>query len=343
MNVSLVSKKNVPDDAIISIRSGAVRRQGAANANKPFVFPQSAVDGGDCVVKVDIMQNIGSGYIVLRPNQKEGRQYEVILGDNDMACEIKIDPTGNDVTPAPAEDDAATAKTKQAAKQYLEGTGLLPFVQGVLQVVAKQQPQDPFAAMAKHFNSASDEAVAPMPGSPKAAPTSPTKATPESPKATPDPSADKEISKAEEETPLPAEAGAEGAQPASGTPRNVEAPDESEQTASPPAAEEAAPAEGQAEASKAEKAEDDVDDHKSVDDVDVQFTATIRGKNLAAEAEEEKPDEQEEKNPTEEEKPNEQEEQNPTEEEKPNEQEEKNPTEEEKQEDENPTEEAKEG
>jgi len=295
MNVSLVSKRNVPDDAIISIRSGAVRRQGAANANKPFVFPQSAVDGSDCVVKVDIMQNIGSGYIVLRPNQKEGRQYEVVLGDNDMACEINIDPTGVASPSAPAEDDAATAKTKQAAKQYLDGTGLLPFVQGVLQVIAKQQPQDPFAAMAKHFNSASDEAVAPMPGSPKAAPTSPTKAMPESPKATPDsPKAAPESPKAEavetaEEIPPAGEEAAPPAEAAVGTPR-AEATDDSEQKAPPPAAE--APAEGQAEASKADKEEDDVDDHKSVDDVDVQFTATIRGKSLVAEAEEEKPAEQ---------------------------------------------------
>jgi len=294
MNVSLVSKRNVPDDAIISIRSGAVRRQGAANANKPFVFPQSAVDGGDCVVKVDIMQNIGSGYIVLRPNQKEGRQYEVVLGDNDMACEINIDPTGVESPSAPAEDDAATAKTKQAAKQYLDGTGLLPFVQGVLQVIAKQQPQDPFAAMAKHFNSASDEAVAPMPGSPKAAPTSPTKAMPESPKATPtSPKAAPESPKADaaetaEETSPAVEAAAPAAEAAVGTPR-AEAADDGEQKAPPPAAEEEAPAEGQAEASKEEH---DVDDHKSVDDVDVQFTATIRGKSLAAEAEDEKPAEE---------------------------------------------------
>merc|ERR1719350_2561908 len=189
-----------------------------------------------------------------------------------MACEIKIDPTGAESPSAPAEDDAATAKTKQAAKQYLEGTGLLPFVQGVLQVVAKQQPQDPFAAMAKHFNSASDEAAAPMPGSPKAAPTSPTKAMPESPKATPEspktvPESPKaapespESPKAEatetaEATPPAGEAAAPAAEAAVGTPRAAEAPDESEQKASPPAAEEAAsaaPAEGQAEASKYDK------------------------------------------------------------------------------------------
>merc|ERR1719350_1755679 len=170
-----------------------------------------------------------------------------------MACEIQIDPTGAESPSAPAADDATTAKTKQAAKQYLEGTGLLPFVQGVLQVVAKQQPQDPFAAMAKHFNSASDEAVALMPGSPKAAPTSPTKAMPESPKAMPEsPKATPESPKAEateiaEETPPAGEAAAPAAEAAVGTPR-AEATDESEQKASPPAAEEAASAEGQAEA-----------------------------------------------------------------------------------------------
>jgi len=158
MEVSLVSKRGVPDDAIISIRSGAVRRQGAVASDKPFRFP-GGVSEADCVVKVDIMQNIGSGYLVMRPNQKEDKQYEVVMSNNsDMACDLAVKPLDASPPPAPLspEEAATAAKTKQDAKAYLESTGLLPFVQGVLQVVAKQQPEDPFAAMAKHFLSASD-------------------------------------------------------------------------------------------------------------------------------------------------------------------------------------------
>merc|ERR1719145_539693 len=106
----------------------------------------------------------------------EGKQYEVIMGDKpDMACDLVVKPADGERPSAPEEDSTAAAKTKQDAKAYLEATGLLPFVQGVLQVVAKQQPQDPFAAMATHFVSASDEAVASNAGGPKAAPPSPKK------------------------------------------------------------------------------------------------------------------------------------------------------------------------
>merc|ERR1719189_2407186 len=112
----------------------------------------------------------------MRPNQTEGKQYEVVLGgeSSEMACGLEIKPAdaGCPTSESP-EDAAAAAKGKQDAKMYLESTGLLPFVQGVLQVIAKQRPTDPFAAMAKHFLIASDEATSPKPGSPKVAPASP--------------------------------------------------------------------------------------------------------------------------------------------------------------------------
>merc|ERR1719145_575549 len=105
----------------------------------------------------------------------EGKQYEVIMGDKpDMACDLVVKPADGERPSAPEEDSTAAAKTKQDAKAYLEATGLLQFVQGVLQVVAKQQPQDPYAAMAKHFLSASDESVPLEPGSQKVAPAKPT-------------------------------------------------------------------------------------------------------------------------------------------------------------------------
>jgi len=246
MDVSLLSKRGVPDDAIISIRSGSVRRQGAVSADKPFRFPQN-VSESDCVVKVDIMQTIGSGYIVMRPNQADSKQYEVILGDNsDIACELEVTPTsGGGPTPEAAEDAAAAAKCKQDAKAYLETTGLLQFVQGVLQVVAKQQPEDPFAAMAKHFLSASNVAEPPkQPGSPKSAPA---------------------LAKAVDETPAPGSPKAETPAPAS------------------PAggAGEAAPEGGAQAAGEPDKAESDVDDRKS-DNLE-EFTSTVKSLGVPAE------------------------------------------------------------
>lgn len=267
MDVSLVSKTGLPDDAIISIRSGAVRRQGAVSGDKPFRFPQVATDG-DCVVKVDIMQTIGSGYIVMRPNQNQGKQYEVKFNDT-CSCEIEISPTDGSAAPEAAET-AATAKTKQDAKAYLEGTGLLPFVQGVLQVVAKQQPQDPFAAMASHFISASDEAVAPQSGGPKSAPSSPKK-SPTSPKAS-------EHVAAQDSVETPTQGGE--------APGQVASEEAAAETAGTAAAAEQKPAEAAQEEAEAKEQnkEEDIDDHKSDSDVEVQFTATVKGKELTAAA-----------------------------------------------------------
>jgi len=261
----LVSRRGVPDDAVISIRSGAVRRQGVVSTDKPFRFPSSSSEN-DCVVKVDIMQNIGSGYLVMRPNQAEGKQYEVVMGSNaDMVCDLMVKPVDGERPSVPEEDATAAAKTKQAAKAYLEATGLLQFVQGVLQVVAKQQPEDPFAAMAKHFLSASDEAVPPQAGSPKAAPTSP-KAVPASPKAettedaaTPAVAAD-EAAPTEEAAASPKAADAEAAAPA---------PEGEEKV---PSAQEQTEAAQEAEVEKAES--DHIDDHKS--DTLEEFTSTLQ-------------------------------------------------------------------
>merc|ERR1740121_473228 len=103
----------------------------------------------------------------MRPNQSGSRQYEVVLGDGGMVCELEINPASGE-SHAPAEkEEAAAEATKRDAKAYLESSGLLPFVQGALQVVAKQQPEDPFAAMARHFGSAAVENSASKPATQK--------------------------------------------------------------------------------------------------------------------------------------------------------------------------------
>jgi len=273
----LKSSRGVPDDAIISIRSGAVRRQGMVSTDKPFRFPQSASES-DCVVKVDILQNIGSGYLVMRPNQTEGKQFEVVLGGNsDMACELFVKPADGDrpIAAESQDDSAAAAKTKQDAKAYLESTGLLTFVQGVLQVVAKQQPQDPFAAMAKHFLTASDEASPAGPESPKKAPATP-KAVEETRPA--------EMAQAAEES---AEAATESAKAAAEVLTKPESPKaEATEEATKPeslSAEAAAPeAEAKAETvaePEGDKAEpENVDDRKS--DALEEFTSTVKDATL---------------------------------------------------------------
>lgn len=242
MEVCLKGNKGVPADAIISIRSGAVRRQGVVSSGRPFRFPKNASET-DCVVKIDLMKNIGSGYLVLRPHQKEGKQYQVLMNDSpDMMCEVEVKPLEGDEPALPEQpEDAGTAAKTKDAKAYMEDTGLLQFVQGVLQVVVKQQPDDPYGAMAKHFLSGyecAESGSTKLPQSPKKM-----QSTPASPKAVPEESTEEKASPPEEvpapTSPQGGDAPAENVPSAPASPKAEESGDAptSEQPGSPKAEE----------------------------------------------------------------------------------------------------------
>lgn len=214
MEISLVSGTGLPEEAILSIRKGSVRRQGPASCNKPLRFPQKEkAPEADRVLKVDIYQKVGSGYIVLKPNQDGTQQYRVALdgGGGDMACDLEVKSAAGPATEsaeaaealresmrnvvsdacqtgdlqglldgrpasAPMRDmEAKPAAKKQDSGEYLKDKGLLHFVQGVLQVVVKEQPEDPFTFMAKHFQSGYGSAVKPDRGTATSRPSSPTR------------------------------------------------------------------------------------------------------------------------------------------------------------------------
>merc|ERR1719203_1059599 len=148
------------------------------STRRPFRFPKDASES-DCVVKIDIMQKVGSGYLVLKPHTQAGKQYRVVLNENgvDMSCEVEVKPLeGEAATTAGAkavatkEEEEENAEKASAGKAYMDKKGLLPFVQGVLQVVVKEQPEDPFKVMAKHFLSGYDTSTQEASASPKSPP-----------------------------------------------------------------------------------------------------------------------------------------------------------------------------
>jgi hypothetical protein len=166
MDVTLLSTAGLAEDAIISIRAGVTRRQGAISSGKPFRFPK-ATSEADNVMKIDIMQKVASGYLVLKPHQAEGRQYNIVLDEKQgISCEVEVKVAeGEDMAPPVAPEESTAVKAKDA-KDYMDKKGLLAYVQGVLQVVVKEQPEDPFSFMAKHFLSDYGESARPV-ASPK--------------------------------------------------------------------------------------------------------------------------------------------------------------------------------
>merc|ERR1719193_2806361 len=137
MDVSICSSIGVPDDAFVSVRAGTIRKQAIMSSGKqckPFRFPTGI--------------------------KEENRlKYDVEMSSS-MSCEIMVEETGAAASPLPAAppDEAlksiagSGAKAKDA-KEYLEKTGLLHFLQGVLHVVLKERPEDPYQFIGKYFNS----------------------------------------------------------------------------------------------------------------------------------------------------------------------------------------------
>lgn len=150
----------------MSIRAGSIRRQGPVSCGRALRFPhKEKPTEGDQVLKVDIHQKVGTGYLVLKPNQDGSHQYRVVLSSDsgqvsEMSCELEVRPaTTSAVDDKPTvqepEENATATKAKDAT-EYLKDKGVLQFVQGVLQVVVKEQPEDPFPLMAKHFQDGYD-------------------------------------------------------------------------------------------------------------------------------------------------------------------------------------------
>lgn len=229
MEVCLVSSNAVADDAILSVRAGAERKQCPMSRTRPLYFretedtaagfkvevlqrvaggcfvlkpPQSQqgnflIDNSDLQSPTDLLEfrssrnldhtvdnkgaawgtivqgidngdgwlKVGAFYLpmklrgvtVVRPAKEGAKQYRVAMSDG-ISCEFEVKGREGKLVepPSPSSATEPLAKT-QDFKEYLARTGLLDYVQGVLQVVVKEQPEDPFELMARLFQDGYDE------------------------------------------------------------------------------------------------------------------------------------------------------------------------------------------
>ncbi|CAK0900987.1 unnamed protein product [Prorocentrum cordatum] len=246
MEVALLKHNNLPEDAILSIRAGTVRRQAACNSGRPFRFPKSAEEAA-VPLKIDILKQVGSAYLVLKPGTD---QYKVLFPKDPAGMELEVKVMKLDGAAAVAagadkevEDPKDAANGAKAAKDYLEQHQVLQFVQGVLQTVIKEKPEDPFGYMARHFMGGYD-ASAPPPPPPPAVPAPAEKAQ----------SAEAPAPAAEEVKPEVAPVAPAEAKPAEAPAPPAPAAEEAKPAEAPaPAAEEAKPAEAPAPAAEEAK------------------------------------------------------------------------------------------
>jgi len=149
MEFAFPSSSPFPDDAILSVRVGASRFQANASKCKVLKFPRPDAKAS-AVVKFDILSKIGSGHLVLKPLDRE-RSYTVDAGAG-MKFEVGVKETEGAISqPVDASGEAAAEGDGQKSSQeYMDRHNLLPFLQGLLQVMLNEKPDDPFLFMAGH-------------------------------------------------------------------------------------------------------------------------------------------------------------------------------------------------
>eukprot|EP00434_Breviolum_minutum_P042702 symbB.v1.2.038025.t1/scaffold5783.1/size36695/2 len=149
MEVNLLSKTGIDEDAVLSIRAGSVRRQAQINSGRPFRFAKGIMEENP--LKIDILKQVGSAYLVMKPGED---RYKVYFGEDvKMDLELELKKIDGEV---PQEPEEGSKKTEAAAgakdaKEYLESHKVLQFVQAVLQTVIKEKPENPYDYMARHF------------------------------------------------------------------------------------------------------------------------------------------------------------------------------------------------
>uniref|UniRef100_A0A7S2QCD6 Uncharacterized protein n=1 Tax=Zooxanthella nutricula TaxID=1333877 RepID=A0A7S2QCD6_9DINO len=174
MQVSLTGASGLPEDAILSVRAGTTRRQAPISSKKPLRFPKSDIKEGE--LKVDILQKIGYGSICLKPSEHQFSQYKIALNEEStMSCELHVGSIDDDVAPLadPVDAPKGAFVSARESQKYLEGIGVLQFVQQVLQMVVKERPRKPYEFIAKQFMGGYDVPVAEADAKPAPAPTAP--------------------------------------------------------------------------------------------------------------------------------------------------------------------------
>mmetsp|Transcript_83140 Transcript_83140/g.238872 ORF Transcript_83140/g.238872 Transcript_83140/m.238872 type:complete len:219 (+) Transcript_83140:72-728(+) len=179
MELHVVSTEGIPDGCVLSVRAGATRRQAPVAADRPFRFPTPASEA--MPFKVDVLEPVASARLILRPGEelRTDCQYTIPLesaqnpsdgpphqNDGKSAPEMSVtiavapaDDKGDDEKADGGEKRTATGTASSAsrhgqanaAREYLDKHNLVEFTQLLVQSVIKEQPDRPYAFMAKQF------------------------------------------------------------------------------------------------------------------------------------------------------------------------------------------------
>ncbi|CAJ1434435.1 unnamed protein product [Effrenium voratum] len=136
---------------ILSVRLGGCRRQAstAALANRSLKFPELPLLAGE-ELKVDLLKEVGSQRVVYQHGQD---RYQVSFGEASQLT-LSVSPDGASAR-CDAGMDLPQIKRRDAAlnaKEYLEQHAVLQYLQGLLEALVQDKPEDPYGYMWQQLN-----------------------------------------------------------------------------------------------------------------------------------------------------------------------------------------------
>jgi len=153
MEFALVSNTGLPDDSYISVRAGTTRRQVITSSGRAIRFPKLSMDENP--VKVDILQPVGTAFLVLRPGESQyNLSFSCPVDQKPMCAEFVLRESEIKKDGDMVKEDLTKPCNKTAArdaKEYLEMHCIFQVLQALLEVVIKDRPDRPYEYMAEHL------------------------------------------------------------------------------------------------------------------------------------------------------------------------------------------------
>lgn len=165
MEVSVISALNLPQDSIISIRSGETRRQAPFKLNQVFRFPH----GSSNPFKVDVFAPLGHHNVNANSLQEGKNSLKLCMNSIELDLKIVKGTNGNT-------GDVKNERLNSAlqARSYLDEHDLVSSLQLMLQEVIKNKPSDPMDYMIGYLGRNKTSPPEPKEAAPKeAAPAAP--------------------------------------------------------------------------------------------------------------------------------------------------------------------------
>lgn len=159
MELIIQGTDGIPSESILSIRSGTTRRQAQlASVDRPFKFPCKPEDCA--AVKIDIFQHVGTARTVSQAGTKEHRlvlepvanaSKQTITNNMEISFQTRAAEKNAPCISDGTIDQGRKQRTEVAMDKYLEKHNLTAFLQSVLQGLVKEQPDNPYAFIARQF------------------------------------------------------------------------------------------------------------------------------------------------------------------------------------------------